>query len=389
MIKPDASNAQPRPRVLHVLKWLPRGGIETWLTHVFANGAGGPVQHEVLLMQEEIGPYEDKVRAAGVKIHVLPVRGWLGWLVDLHRFLRAEGPFAGVHAHVDSIVSGPILAVATAAGVPVRILHNHAAQSQGANYQELRYKLREKIGTSIAALAATRRVAISEMAMAQCAGPRWRQHADCTVLLYGFDYSNFRGAQDRAAKLREALGIPIGAKVLGHVGRFASQKNHAFLIDSFAEYSRNNPNDVLVLVGTGALESAVRQQVTRLGLAERVRFAGGTDDIPAYMALFDIFVFPSFSEGLGIVVLEAQAGGTPVLMPENMPHEVIVVHEAVTLLSLDAGAEAWGRAMETILAKLPPDPAEWLARVEASRFGMGRCVADLDAIYREELALHA
>ncbi len=378
----------PRPRMLHVLKWLPRGGIETWLTHIFANGMDGPVKHEVLLMQDEIGAYEDKVRAAGVTIHTLPVRGWLRWLGDLHGFLRREGPFAGVHVHVDSIVAGPVLAVAAAAGVPVRILHNHAAQSQGANYQGLKYLVREKVGTSIAALAATRRVAISEMAMEQCAGPRWRDRDDCLVLLYGFDYSKFDGAQTRGGNLRGALQIPPGAKVLGHVGRFASQKNHAFLIETFAQVVRKDPDCVLVLVGMGPLEADVRAQVARLAIEANVRFAGGTDDIPSFMALFDLFVFPSFSEGLGIVVLEAQAGGCPVLMPDNMPHEVIVIPEGVTLLSLDAGTAAWAQRIHALLAEPAPDPDAWLARVEASAFGMKRCVTDLDAMYVEELRRH-
>lgn len=378
-----------RPRVLHVLKWLPRGGIETWLTHIFANSQGGPVRHEVVLMQTEIGPYEEKVRRAGVAIHTLPVRGWLRWLLDLRSFLKRKGPFAAIHVHVDSIIAGPALAVAASAGVPVRILHNHAAQSEGANYQEFRHKVREAVGTSIAAVAATRRVAISEMAMKQCAGAGWRDREDCTILLYGFDYSRFHGASDRALALRTTLAIPDGVKVLGHVGRFASQKNHSFLIDAFAAHARSHPGDVLVLVGMGPLEADVRAQVERLGLVDRVRFAGGTDDIPAFMTLFDIFVFPSFSEGLGIVVLEAQAGGTPVIMPENMPHEVIVIDEAVTLLTLDAGVNAWADRIGQILARPAPDPADWLARIENSVFGMDRCVADLDAIYVEELARHA
>ncbi|TCJ40216.1 glycosyltransferase [Parafrankia sp. BMG5.11] len=378
-----------RRRVLHVLKWLPRGGIETWLTHIFANGANGPIQHEVLLMQDEIGPYEAKVRAAGVRIHTLPVRGWLTWLLALRRFLRSNGPFAVVHSHVDSIVSGPVLAVAAASGVPVRIMHNHAAQSQGANYQDLRYKVRELIGTSIIAAAATRRIAISEMAMEQSAGARWRERKDCTILLYGFDYSHFAESRARADRLRIELGIRVGCHVLGHVGRFASQKNHAFLIDTFAEYLRLDPEAVLVLIGHGPLKAQVQAQVDRLEIAGSVRFAAGTDDIAAFMSLFDVFVFPSFSEGLGIVALEAQAAGTPVIMPENMPHEVIVIPEAVTLLPLDAGARAWAQEIGQILGQRAPDRAEWLARVEGSAFGLERCIADLNAIYREELAKHA
>ncbi|WP_199504291.1 glycosyltransferase [Qipengyuania sp. YIM B01966] len=378
-----------KPRVLHLLKWLPRGGIETWLTHVFAHSADAPVQHEVLLMQDEIGPYEDKVRAAGIIIHTLPVRSWGRWLVALYRFLRRAGPFAAFHAHVYSVVSAPALAVAAAAGVPVRIIHNHGARTLGADYQKLGHRLREIAGSTIAAAVATRRVAISEVAMRQLAGPRWRDSKNCTILLYGFDYSAFSGAADRARALRHRLNIPDANKIIGHVGRFDSQKNHVFLIETFARLAIDHPHTTLVLIGRGPLQDDVERQVAANGLTDRVIFAGGTDDIPAFMHLFDLFLFPSHSEGLGIVVLEAQAAGCPVLMPDNMPSEVVVIREGVTQLPLAAGAAQWATTAATILDEPPPDHREWLRRVEASTFGMQRCVDDLNTIYQQELAAHS
>jgi glycosyltransferase involved in cell wall biosynthesis len=375
-----------QPRVLHLLKWLPRGGIETWLTHVFAAGAGGAYRHEVLLMQDEIGPYEPKVRAAGVAIHTLPMTGKIKWFVDLYCFLKQEGPFDVFHAHVDSIVSGPALAVAARAGVPVRIIHNHAARSTGADYQKLRFKLREGLGNAIAMRASTMAIGISDFAMQHLAGTEWRRRKDCTLLLYGFDYSSFRGAADRASELRRTLGIAPSKRVVGHVGRFDPVKNHGFLLDSFAVCAASDPDAVLVLVGRGPLQGNYEEQARRLGIAERVIFAGGTDDIAAYMAMFNIFVFTSFSEGLGIVLLEAQAAGTPVLMPDNMPAEVVVAPNAVTLLPLQAGVERWSAAIGEILGRSHPDRDHAFELVERSVFGMGRCVADLEAIYARGIA---
>ena len=101
--------------------------------------------------------------------------------------------------------------------------------------------------------------------------------------------------------------------------------------------------------------------------------------------LFDLFALPSFSEGLGIVVVEAQAAGTRALVSETTPAEAAVVPGAVEVLPLSAGAEAWGEAMARLL-KLPrPDAADWLDKVEASRFGIRRCIDELDSIYRSEL----
>lgn len=374
-----------KPRVLHLLKWLPRGGIETWLTHVWLRSANSAVQHEVLLMQDEIGPYENTVRSAGVVIHTLPKHNWLKWFADLRKFLVQEGPFDVFHVHVDSIVAGPALAVAKSVGIQVRIIHNHAARTMGADYS-LRERIRERVGAALSMFASTKAIGISEMCIEQIAGARWRDRDDSTILLYGFDYSKFDGMEQRADKLREAYSITPDALVVGHIGRFDPVKNHSFLLETFALVAEQRNDAVLVLIGVGPLIDETRMLAQKLGISDRVVFAGGTDDVPAFLAMFDIFVFPSFSEGLGIVVLESQVAGTPVLMSQNIPREVVVIDEGVSLLPLEAGARAWADSTLEMLKRELPGRSAWRGRVEQSAFSMDRCVADLNAIYFTELA---
>jgi glycosyltransferase involved in cell wall biosynthesis len=205
------------------------------------------------------------------------------------------------------------------------------------------------------------------------------------VLLYGFDFSRFRGAGDRAKLLREKLGIPETAKVVGHVGRFEPVKNHRFLLDAFAAALRHAPDLQLVLVGDGPVFDETRQVAASLGIEKQVLFSGTSSDVPAYMAIFDLFVLPSFSEGLGIVCVEAQAAGTPAIVSDVVPAEVEVIPGAVKHLSLDAGVSAWADAIVRRLGEPRLAAQEALSRVNASAFGIGRCVEELDAIYRSEL----
>jgi glycosyltransferase EpsF len=120
-----------------------------------------------------------------------------------------------------------------------------------------------------------------------------------------------------------------------------------------------------------------------------VRFAGSTQDIAAYMALFDLFVFPSFSEGLGIVCVEAQAAGTRVLTSETVPREAAVVPGGVDFLPLEAGEKRWAERILELLTLPKPNREEWRQSVEQSAFGLDRCVRDLHAIYRSELGVRA
>ena len=373
------------PRVLHVLKSLPLGGIETWLMHVLRRDRDSNIQHELLLMVEEPGVYEAEARQLGVPIHKLPHTGsWLRWFADLRRFLKDQGPFDAIHSH-PSKVGGPIVVIAALAGVPSRIAHQHDARSAGEDFRTFRERLLRWGTMVLTRIAATRRIGITEAAIEDIAGKSWRRQKDCSVLLYGFDYSSFTGAADRARELRRSLDIEPGDKVIGHVGRFAPVKNHAFLLKAFAELARIDPAARLVLVGTGGLQPEMEELARQLSIAERVRFAGATQDIAAYMSLFDLFVLPSFSEGLGIVCVEAQAAGTRSLVSDTVPKEALVVPGAMDFLPLSTGEKAWAQRMHELLVLPKPDSEQWRRVVEQSAFGIARCVRDLHAIYRAEL----
>lgn len=386
----DKTPAQPKkPRILHVLKSLPLGGIETWLMHVFRRDRNAFVQHELLLMVEEPGVYEAEARQLGLTIHKVPHdRSWLRWFRDFHRYLKANGPFDAVHSH-PSRVGGAILATAALAGIPIRIAHQHDARSAGPDFRSVRERLLRRATMALTKLSATRRIGITEAAIEDIAGSNWRRQKDCSVLLYGFDYASFDGAADRALELRTKLQLEPGERITGHVGRFDPVKNHPFLLRTFAKAVARDPQLRLVMVGRGRLEEEARTLASELGIAQQVRFAGATQDIAAYMALFDLFLFPSFSEGLGIVCVEAQAAGTRVLASDTVPVEAAVVPGGLDFLPLEAGEAVWAERIHDLLGRPKPDPAEWRRTVEQSAFGLDRCLVDLHAIYREQLGLDA
>ena len=384
----DKTQAQPKkPRILHVLKSLPLGGIETWLMHVFRRDRNAFVQHELLLMVEEPGVYEAEARQLGLTIHKVPHdRSWLRWFRDFHRYLKENGPFDAVHSH-PSRVGGAILATAALAGIPIRIAHQHDARSAGPDFRSVRERLLRRATMALTKLSATRRIGITEAAIEDIAGRSWRRQKDCSVLLYGFDYSSFDGAVERAAELRTKLELQPDDRIIGHVGRFDPVKNHPFLLRTFAKAAETDPRLRLVMVGRGRLEEEARALASELGIEQQVRFAGATQDIAAYMALFDLFLFPSFSEGLGIVCVEAQAAGTRVLASDTVPVEAAVVPGGVDFLQLEAGEAVWAERIHELLGRPKADSAEWRRTVEQSAFGLDRCLADLHAIYREQLGL--
>ena len=130
--------------------------------------------------------------------------------------------------------------------------------------------------------------------------------------------------------------------VVGHVGRFNKQKNHRFLLKVFRRILDNNENAALLLVGGGELQEEIREQADGLGILQNVFFTGVRFDIPQVLSAMDVFVFPSFYEGMPNTVIEAQATGLPCVIADTITQEADITG-LVKYLPLNATPEMWAK----------------------------------------------
>lgn len=157
--------------------------------------------------------------------------------------------------------------------------------------------------------------------------------------IYLSDYNN-----SNMTVVKKELGISNGLKILGHIGRFAEVKNHKKIIDVFQELRKIDDSFILILIGEGSLMETIREDVKAKGLTDYVHFLGSRDDVPHLLQGFDLFIFPSLYEGLGIVLIEAQAAGIKCLVSDKIPKEAIVSN-LVTSISLDETAKHWAERL--------------------------------------------
>lgn len=152
----------------------------------------------------------------------------------------------------------------------------------------------------------------------------------------GVDLDVFKYKPEVRKKLRKELGIDNDTLVLGHVGRFTYEKNQIFLLDVLKKYIEKHSGKKvrLILVGDGSELGRVKDRAEELELSGKVLFVGASDQVSDYMQVFDVFLFPSLYEGLGIVGIEAQATGLPVIASEGIP-KTMKVTDNVEFVSLD------------------------------------------------------
>jgi len=201
--------------------------------------------------------------------------------------------------------------------------------------------------------------------------------AKVRVVVNGVDVAAIDAASPGKAVRRE-LGLPEGVPVIGLVGRLDHWgKGHKELFEAMATLMERHPVQALI-VGGGRRIDEVRQLAAGLGLADAVHFLGERPDVPDLLNAMDIFVLPSYSEGLSLALLEAMAAGKPVVATAVGGTPEVVTEGDNGLLIPPRDAAALAGALERLLA----DPA-LAQRLGANARNHVRAHFSLDRLGRE------
>jgi glycosyltransferase involved in cell wall biosynthesis len=362
-------------RVLHVVRAMNRGGVETWLMHLLRHADPRRVQFDFLVHTNQPAAFDAEIEALGARLircpedHRVP-----GYGQSVLSSLRAAGPYDAVHSHVHHF-SGYILRLARRAGIPQRIAHSHSDTSRLDHAAGWPRRCYLSLTRHWIYANATELLAASRLAADALFGEWWAADRRSRLLHCGIDLAPFADAV--LSDPRPALGIDRGDFVIGHVGRFDTPKNHAFLLEVAAAVLGVRPRARLLLVGGGPLLPAITARLEELCLLDRTTLAGVRPDVANLMAAMDVFVFPSIWEGLPLTLLEAQAAGLPCVISDVITDEAVVLPHLTRRLSLREGPRAWADAVLDA-GRVPRRPAEARARVEQSSFSISHC---LDALY--------
>jgi glycosyltransferase involved in cell wall biosynthesis len=171
---------------------------------------------------------------------------------------------------------------------------------------------------------------------------------ESVIIRNGIDVKRFSYDVDVRKQYRKALGLASEETVIGHVGRFTSEKNHSFILEVFAQYRELNNQAKLMLIGKGPLMEAMKQKVEQMDLQENVLFMGERSDVAEQMQTMDVFLMPSLFEGLPFVLVEAQAAGLPCLIADTINKDIVIT-DAVHYMSLSDTTSAWAEKLDDIV----------------------------------------
>ncbi len=153
-----------------------------------------------------------------------------------------------------------------------------------------------------------------------------------SVIHSGVDLNRFQEGKNQRYRKRDELGIPRNSLVVGFVGWLLPIKGVNFLVEAMAGVVQKHPRSMLVLVGKGEKEQALRKQAENLPLTNKVIFLGWRPDVEEIIPCFDLVALPSLNEGMGRVLVEAMAAGLPIVASQVGGIPDLVKHDKNGLL---------------------------------------------------------
>lgn len=327
-----------KTKILYFVDRMLRGGIQTFILENMRYMDWDKIQIDLLLLDDgKHYELEDAIAAVGATVYKL--NGiWLKKPTDYFYYQSAVNTFFEKHHDYDVIhlhsssKNWLILYFAKKYGIKTRIAHSHNIGFQTTSKMQL------LLANSFKPL--LKRYATDYFACSRDAGKWLFGNEKVTVIHNAVDLDRFRFSEEKRQRQRCKLGLS-DELVIGHVGRFTEQKNHSFLIDIFSCVVKRNPEAKLLLVGEGKDEEKIRDQARKLGILNQIIFAGFCSNVEDYLSAIDVFVFPSKFEGLGLVLIEAQANGLHCFTSQDVVPSEAKVSDLLQYISLELTPMEW------------------------------------------------
>ncbi len=325
--------------ILHVMTRIPVGGVENQLLQVLRNYDRTKLNPLVVSLADK-GEIGREIEAEGTDVICLNKLGHqLKWSIVTDLINIMQGNRIQIvrthqyHANFYGRLAAP------RAGVPclVSSVHNLYTQDR---------KFHRRLFNRLLAKYTDRIIAVSDPVRNDILKYDRVPEDKVTVITNGVDVERFDGAT--GGGVRNGLGIPTDAPVIGTVGRLAEAKDQRTLIEAVSGI-KDGMLPWLVIVGDGPLMRELKAQAKELGIAERTVFTGTRRDIPELLAAMDVFVLPSLREGMPNALIEALAAGRPVVATSIPPFSAIIDNPTLGTLVPVSNAEMMAKAIERLL----------------------------------------
>lgn len=338
-------------RILHIVHAITRGGgLCNMIMNYYRFIDRTQIQFDFLYFKDSEVTFQSEIESMGGRCFKMSEPSIsISFFKEREAFFELhEGEWKAIHCHA-LFASAVFAKVAKRHKISRCYSHSHNVGYGKGNPIKL---LRNKYFIHQAKILGDTHIACSKDAAIFMFGEKEYQSGKAVIIKNAIDLHKYWFNELQRREMRRELGVE-DKLAIGHVGGLTPQKNHSFLVDVFYNIQLKYPDSVLLLVGgegiaSGSTKQLLIDKVNSYGIADKVKFLGLRNDVNAIVQAFDVFVFPSLFEGLGIVLIEAQASGLPCIVSPAVPNEARVLQSYVSMDNL-VDADSWVKAIEGAL----------------------------------------
>lgn len=325
-------------KVAEFVTRLEFGGVEAMLLN-YTTHFQHPEQFKFHIITQDINDdncirqFED----AGYTVHVVTHKrkSIAKNIREVYQVLKQER-FDIVHSHM-TLTNFYVLFLAKMLGVRVRISHAHSAFRENNLKAKLTFPILKRMNRA----AANIWVACGYNAGVFLYGKDAVDTHKVYMMRNAIDLQCFQKNDEIRQMIRKKYGFGDGV-CIGHIGRFSPPKNHFFVLEIFDAIRKIAPKAKFLLVGDGELRDGILAKIKELQLEDSIVLTGNVTNTNEFYQVMDVFILPSFYEGLPVVSIEAQAANLPCLISENVDHRCAITSN-VHFLSIQKSADEWVR----------------------------------------------
>lgn len=368
-------NHSKKVKVLHVVGAMNRAGTETMLMNIYREIDRETFQFDFVSYDKENAHYDEEIKSLNGKVIKLTKTSSIKQIYDT---IKKHGPYDAVHAHT-LFHCGIVILAAFLAGTKIRIAHAHTTADKNDSYLRKMYMMLMRF---LIRTFSTNLLACSNEAGQYLFGEQGVKKEKYCYFPNPINYWEFlRPKEIHMKRFKLEEGLRNQGIIIGHIGTFKASKNHAFLLSIMEHLIKIDPAANILLIGDGELKQYIQAKAKQKGLLDYIKFLGVREDIPTILHSMDVFVFPSIYEGLGLVLLEAQASGVPCIVSKAIQPEADLRLGLLEKFSLEEGSERWAERIIQLAGRKEQNTNKIIEHFENSDYSLSNGISSLKKLY--------
>lgn len=326
-------------RVMHVTFDMRIGGTEMVIKNIIEGNTDANIEMSIYCIEAPLGPWGEELKASGTPIAVEERQpGFDKSLISKIRKHIKDNNIDILHCHqYTPWVYGTLAAAFT----KTKVIFTEHGRFYPDSSSWKRKLVNPVLNTFTSAVTAISEATRDALVVFECI-----KKSDINVVYNGI--KPLEPSTSELSALKTSLGLPKNALVFGTVARLDPIKNQSMLIEAFAEGEKCIEEAYLLIVGDGELMNSLSQQVARLGLQHKIIFTGYKPNPTNYLAIMDVFLLPSLSEGTSMTLLEAMSIGKPCIVTNAGGNPEIIAHLKTGLVTANDNQDELREALITI-----------------------------------------